>query len=173
MTINTRAEFENAQRATDKALRALFEQMINELVGIVSQAANSKGVIPPAKGEEVRQKARTAVMRYFVQERSTNGLERDSELKRLQTLIENAQKAMRGATQAHKTQLRGRVSQLSSRIILLEKGTALDSLDDKGNGLTAYARALRTGVIGAIRDVIAKHAEVVRARIADARLHDR
>jgi hypothetical protein len=168
-TLSTRAEFEAAQRATDRALRALFEQMASELAGIVSQAADANGVIPPAKAEDVRNRARLAVQRYFVVDRPLTGSDRSKELERLLGLIDDAQKAMRGATIAQKTQLRGRVSLLSKRIALLQKGTALVAFDSRGQGSTDYARALRAGMVGVVRDTIAKHTEAVKVRIADAR----
>jgi hypothetical protein len=171
MTITTRAEFEAAQRATDRALRALFEQMASELAGIVSQAADANGVIPPAKAEDVRNRARLAVQRYFVVERPITGSDRTNELERLHGLIDDAQAAMRGATVAQKTQLRGRVSLLSKRIALLQKGTALVAFDSRGQGTTEYSRAVKDGVVGVVREVIGKHTKLVRERIADVRKH--
>lgn len=166
--ISTRSEFEAAQRATDKQLRAMFEQMATELAGIVSQAAGSDGVVPPAKADEVRAKARAAVQRYFVQERSINGQERAKESERLHSIIEDTQKAMRGASQREKVQLTGRVAMLSKRIALLQQGTALTAYDANGNGVSVYARAVKSGVIGILRDVIGKHTADVKAKIENA-----
>lgn len=166
--ITTRAEFEAAQRATDKQLRAMFEQMTRELAGMVTQAADVDGVVPPAKAEEVRAKARAIVQRYFVQERPINGQERAKESERLHSIIEDTQKAMRGATEREKIQLRGRVTMLSRRLALLQQGTALVAYDANGNGITPYARAIREGALMAIRAVIQKHTDYVKKRIQDA-----
>ena len=166
--ISTRAEFEAAQRATDKQLRAMFEQMTTELAGIVSQAAGSDGVVPPAKADEVRTKARAAVQRYFVQERPINGQERAKESERLHSIIGTSQRAMRGATEREKIQLTGRVAMLSKRIALLQQGTAPTAYDANGNGVSAYAKAVKDGAVGILRDVIGKHTDVVRKQIKNA-----
>lgn len=165
--ITTRAEFESAQKSTDKAMRSMFEQMANEINGIIAQSADANGVVPPAKAQAVRDSVKRAVQRYFVQERTSTGSDRQKELERLHSLIDDAQKAMRGASEREKVQLRGRVSLLSKRIALLQQGTALTAFDSDGRGVSPYARALREGIISVVMDVVNKNAEIVK-RVVDA-----
>jgi hypothetical protein len=165
-TLSTRAAFQQALTAEDRATRDLFKNMSAELIALINRSAGDDGKIPPQSSETVRQQARAIVSKYFVQTRPINGVEAAKERQKLNALLTLAQKQMKTATERQKAELRLRVGFLGKRLALLERGLVVVSIDDKGNGVTPFARTLVRDLRGIVHAVVGKHSNYVRSVIS-------
>jgi hypothetical protein len=162
-TLTTRNEFQNTLNTTRKQVRGMFEDMSKELTALIVQYAGEDGKIPPDQLDELQRDSRAIIERYFVRRRAVSQAERQAENERLRGLITKAQRQLKRATKAQAREVNTRIRLLSQRLALLERqGVVLETITDNGQPVSPYARIISVQIRGLIRDVLRKHAGVIR-----------
>lgn len=168
-TLTTRSEFQTALKGTQKDLRGMFEDMSKELTALIVQYAGEDGKIPSDQLDELQRDSRAIIERYFVRRRAVSQSERQVESERLRGLITKAQKQLKRATKAQAREVNTRIRLLSQRLALLERqGVVLETITDNGQPVSPYARIISVQIRGLIRDVLKKHAGVIRGFVQRA-----
>lgn len=163
MKLSTKADFQAALRATESALTPFFADMQRELAGLLAQYAGADGKIPPQRSEELRNKARLIVEKYFIRYKVVAGAEKAKESARLHELMALAQRQMKGATQRQQNELRLRVILLGKRIGILEKHSVIvESIDKNGEGVSRFAKLLTSSLDRVVKAAIGRQRENVR-----------
>jgi len=162
-TLTNRSTYQDALKQTARDQRTIFEALSGDLTRLIQRYTDADGKIPPQKSQALRDEARAIVTKYFVTARRATAEEHRTEAERLRGLIATAQSQMRGATERQKAELRARVTLLARRLDrLVNGGLIVESIDDKGAGMTPYARSLMIGIRGLVAEVVSSHAAQVQ-----------
>ena len=170
MAITNRSDFQDALKQNNREMRALFEAMQIDLAAMLTRYAGEDGKIPVQKSQALRNEMRQTVQLYFAVKRGATGQERQSERAHIQGLIATARKQMRGATERQKVEMRQRVALLGRRLDALEReGVVFVAIDERGQGVSRFGKALMENVRPLIRAVLLKHRDLIQRYIHDAR----
>jgi uncharacterized membrane protein YccC len=172
-TLTNRSAYAESLKQTARDQRMIFESISGDLTRLIQRYTDADGKIPPQKSQALRDEARALVTKYFVTTRRATPDEHRTESERLRGLIATAQGQMRGATERQKAELRTRVTMLAKRLDrLVNGGLIVESIDDKGAGMTPFARSLMNGIRGLVGEVVSSHAVQVRKAKAKVSKHD-
>lgn len=164
-TVSTRQAQIDAHKLMERAISGQFRSLNDQVAGILARYAGPDGKILPAKTTQVRSLLGRLVESQFVARRSLDGAELTQERAHVNDLIERGQKDLRGASEAAKRRITGRLQMLVKRRTLLSTGVALVSITTDGDAVTLYARMLMNHMDAVTEAVVRRYADDMRQKL--------
>lgn len=161
MIVSSRAAQVAADRKAQKAISNLMRQIAERVAGVLLEWSSEDGTVPISRSRALRERVRASVEPLFVSRVRLAGDELDAEREHVEQLIARARQDLGKAKGQTRTRVLARLKMLATRGETLGAGWALLAFR-RGEPQSAYARIVLDATEQVSREVVARHAGVMR-----------